>query len=407
MPKSKPNNPSIGNNASESKDSTKQICPLANNNCLVKKISGPDFVRVGNSAEYSVAEYTSATDIESCKEKVKWRIECYSDSTMKKPIKVIEDCSVLPDVFNLRKDKLIITAIPNNWYCCIRVFAFVSTPVFTVSQITRIRIQPILLSEKYRDYNDDLNYGDYSTREFKKLYDPLLKKCREKYLPVCSQYPNCFADYLIEECLNKYCLPFESFISMNDSQLFEIFEKLVKSWSIFNREKIAVDLVKKVKESKGGEYKSPLLNKETKNQPSPKRLLDQVQEQFERQLNLHNGRLDQIEELNLIGFVRFNTRWEKFSGLGIILNGTQGYKIELLEYTCKQNRNYHAKIQMTIYDHFGLDVNDVKIDNPSEMRSHMKMDGFSFLVWFYLQRVRGYKPLTTIIENEYEIEGSY
>ncbi len=102
---------------------------------------------------------------------------------------------------------------------------------------------------------------------------------------------------------------------------------------------------------------------------------------------------------------------DKLSGLGILVNGTLGYKIEVISYTCLGPKKGEIRYRYTIYDHFGLDEQDLNLKDP---RPHMK--GYvnsitgsreSFLSWFYLQRVKGYKPVITEIVNEYTVSTEF
>ena len=102
---------------------------------------------------------------------------------------------------------------------------------------------------------------------------------------------------------------------------------------------------------------------------------------------------------------------DKLTGLGILCNGTLGYKIEVISYTCLGPKKGEIHYRYTIYDHFGLDEKDLSLTGT---RPHMKWhvntitnSRQSFLSWFYLQRVKGYKPVITKIVNEYTFSTEY
>ena len=101
---------------------------------------------------------------------------------------------------------------------------------------------------------------------------------------------------------------------------------------------------------------------------------------------------------------------DSLSGLGILFNGTLGYKVEVLSYTCLGPKKGEIRYRYTIYDHFGLDEQDVNLTDPREhMKWYVNILGSrqSFLSWFYLQRVKGYKPVVTEIVNEYTVSTEY
>lgn len=89
-----------------------------------------------------------------------------------------------------------------------------------------------------------------------------------------------------------------------------------------------------------------------------------------------------------------------FSGLGILVHGSEGYEVNLIDYKCIHNNKFQATIEVKIYDNFGLDKDDIKAGELG-----MIAEPFKFLSWFYLQRVRGYKPFRTRITYTDIIEG--
>ena len=63
------------------------------------------------------------------------------------------------------------------------------------------------------------------------------------------------------------------------------------------------------------------------------------------------------------------------------------------------NGKWKAKINLTLYDHFGLDEADI---NNNEYASSYP----GFYSWYILQHARGYKPFVTVIHIPvFEING--
>jgi hypothetical protein len=70
----------------------------------------------------------------------------------------------------------------------------------------------------------------------------------------------------------------------------------------------------------------------------------------------------------------------------------------------KENGDYEGKLKIVIYDHFGLDNEDVKPGSDGS-----RFDGFYY--WFMLQRWEGFhkefKPFVTVINKELHFKGNY
>lgn len=195
------------------------------------------------------------------------------------------------------------------------------------------------------------------------------------------------------------------------------------SWSkwtsIGSLETVAVELVKKVKNNKNNkknfnpiqdvkDYSHKDLNQAVKeydtdgNDKYQKTFFNQIAELIKK----YDGNILELKNIGLVGTARYNTTWAQMSGLGIILNGTESYRIEIINYKCLEKK-FIVEIDVKIYDNFGLDKNDITVTNKDEMRGHMKKFPYEFLSWFYLQRVRGYAPFRTVMEYTDIIEGEF
>jgi len=60
---------------------------------------------------------------------------------------------------------------------------------------------------------------------------------------------------------------------------------------------------------------------------------------------------------------------------------------------------YKVEYQVTLWDHFGLGVNDIQIDKPAGYLD-------CFRAWFLLQHFRGYKPFITKITFDRDFKGN-
>lgn len=306
--------------------------------------------------------------------------------------------------------ELQINSIPEGWHCKIRVIPYVVAPDSSVRQVTDIRIKSRVLAERYRGNTDDLRHGDYSIGRFRPLYAGAREICmrnRENLIgPVLPAGVGSLPK-VRRMIANQLCPTFEEFVAMSDDEHFAHFQSLIETFSTGSLQIVGVDLVNAVRDSRGGAYRNPTLNREVRDQPSPRRLLEQVQEQLTTQLREHNGDLKMLADFRLQGFVRFDTFWERARGLGILIHDTEGYRVDLVDYTCLPNRRYRARVRVQLFDHFGLDEADVRIDRPGQAPIHMQLAPLGFISWFYLQRVRNFRPVKVITENFYEIDGEY
>jgi hypothetical protein len=62
----------------------------------------------------------------------------------------------------------------------------------------------------------------------------------------------------------------------------------------------------------------------------------------------------------------------------------------------RTDNNYEATYEITLWDHFGLDLNDIRKFNFWA----------GFRAWFILQHLRGYKPFITKVQFEKTFTGN-
>ena len=79
----------------------------------------------------------------------------------------------------------------------------------------------------------------------------------------------------------------------------------------------------------------------------------------------------------------------KLTGLQILINDTEQTQIKLLNFQIDPaTQIWVADIEVTIYDHFGLDKHDALVYQGNHR---------AFAAWWILQHKRNYKPFTTKI----------
>ncbi|WP_254412208.1 DUF3289 family protein [Dyadobacter diqingensis] len=172
-------------------------------------------------------------------------------------------------------------------------------------------------------------------------------------------------------------------------------------------------MIDKFARSEGGEYSNTDLTSAGKNHKSTRRFIDNINTSLAFELTkdpdfvkkqgilkyIVNGEEQQRKDIP-------SPTWdEKFTGLGIAVNDTWGYDVKIESFTIdKVSRSYQAKISVKIFDHFGLDANDI---DPKIKPVFAALSGFR--AWFVLQHSKKYckKPFVTIVNFEESINGTY
>ena len=94
----------------------------------------------------------------------------------------------------------------------------------------------------------------------------------------------------------------------------------------------------------------------------------------------------------------FNTDNDLKQGLQICVNGLWGNEIIVKSYTC-DGLNYSGTLTFTLYDHFGLDTDDIN--------AHGAKPGF--VSWYILQHYTDYKgkyrPFLTLMSFDVPFSG--
>jgi len=130
----------------KSKDSKPE--DIANKSCRiirVEKVTGPKEITIGKSATYEITKYNRDDLTDAEKKKVKWKVEIYDDCNSTTSIRNIDDCSTVPDVFEIQNDKLIIKKVPDFWTCCIKVYPYMEIPTIAVRQVSKIDKKELFL----------------------------------------------------------------------------------------------------------------------------------------------------------------------------------------------------------------------------------------------------------------------
>ena len=178
---------------------------------------------------------------------------------------------------------------------------------------------------------------------------------------------------------------------------------------------------KKVYQTSADHYTDSRLTDAVFKDESTQRFMKLIKEKFYRGIAKSNGelaslKLDIKEDELPRPFFPFKS--DLGSGLTFALNDTWGFKVTLLNYRYDAvTKKYWAKLKFDVFDHFGLDKDDVEkfgsMENvqeragklaPVALDSTCQQAADGFCSWFILQYKRGYKPFVTMMSKEIEIE---
>ena len=177
---------------------------------------------------------------------------------------------------------------------------------------------------------------------------------------------------------------------------------------------VAQDMVDCFLSGNGGTYSNEILTQKAKNQEDSERYIDETTKIINDWIKDNNGNISGLEYnasnrsssvmvSNMTNNVKPPTYEDKFSGLGICVDGTYGNQFEITSYKF-DGVNYEYTIKYTIYDIFGLDEND--ISNEDRLMDFGIFAGFR--AWYILQHYDeyggNYKPFITYIEFEETIQ---
>lgn len=219
-------------------------------------------------------------------------------------------------------------------------------------------------------------------------------------------------------------------ISIDDEGLlWNKFKDMVQD--IFSSGKLEANIlmmVDKMKQNKGGIYENSDLTDAILANPATSSYCQNVEDYIAEQLKTNFSKLDMAEDkepyfalmkngkidhfYNVKNQRRaklFNSpaytwkkNWNIFRGETIALNDIWATEVILKEVKFNGD-DYTAKYEVTLWDHFGLDIPDVDII-LSQGKVYAILAGFR--AWFVLQHLWGYKPLLTRMNFTKEFSGN-
>ena len=190
---------------------------------------------------------------------------------------------------------------------------------------------------------------------------------------------------------------------------------LCKTTSTGALQQVVLDMIDHFMGGSGSDYSNDILTEKVIEHDSTKSYKDSIISEIKEILSNNKGNISalkydvlsrdqhplilQMNEQDIYEPV-FNTTIDKIQGLTICLNSLWANEIKITQYNVSQNY-YSGTLKFTLYDHFGLDINDVE--------TNKEFKGFS--AWYILQHSKkyqgAYRPFVTIIEFEVPFSGSF
>jgi hypothetical protein len=191
-----------------------------------------------------------------------------------------------------------------------------------------------------------------------------------------------------------------------------------------NNKRIIAEWQRQVYQTSADHYTDSRLTDAVFKEETTQSLISVVKRLLDEALRDVNGDISRLSLNNYIRQFKIKRPQFPFSsdmlhGLTFALNDTWGFKVTLLNYRYDATtKKYWAKLKFDVFDHFGLDKDDVEkfgsMENvqdrlgklaPVVPYSFCQEAADGFCSWFILQYKRGYKPFVTMMSKEIEIEG--
>ncbi len=191
-------------------------------------------------------------------------------------------------------------------------------------------------------------------------------------------------------------------------------ETLCRTTSTGDLQDVVLDMVGKFIQGAGDDYSNDDLTVAAKEHSSTKEYVDGVIAQIKSLLSTYNGDITKLAYTasnrtsnplvkrmkdKKINQPVFNTASDKINGLTMCVNGLWGNEIIVETYSF-DGTSYSCKLRFTLYDHFGLDTEDIN--------KYGELVGFRD--WYILQHFKNYsgayKPFVTKMSFTKTFSGS-
>jgi len=210
------------------------------------------------------------------------------------------------------------------------------------------------------------------------------------------------------------------FWDTSDENLFKAFEDWATLCYSYGKMQGNIErMIAKFKRNEGGIYEDPILTDDIAKHEETLEYCTNLEDFIAEKIKNSNGKLSDIIEKKIDftydhrgkrgkttaenkNFAKptFGKLKDTIKGETIALNDIWATEVNIIgvEY---EKTNYKIKYQVTLWDHFGLDITDIEA-----LPNTIPIAKEAFAVWFALQHLRGYKPFITKMTFEKEFSGS-
>ncbi len=404
---------------------------------LVKKLEGPfsedgskkvEELIMGNTYIYKATEYNNGDNDKLTN--THWSVELNNDGKLKQ----------LKQSDAYEKDGVICFKYTPEKAENIRMYAWCQGASKDVCVEVPVVSFPFVIARSVRRAGvcKGTNGIDYTREDIKNLnisypaQKALLKqKLENGYDDLGIEYddenPNEVADYLNKknEIVNDALEYIEEYNNYSDSELFDIMRNDLDDWALGDLDDNLLKMIDffKSNASTSNRYEDKRLTNAIANHERTKSFIEGFSPLLERDINKNAHSLNQLKVKDIVHqFIKNDYNPEdggnpavlgiiglqnlkaliydnRFNGLGISVDGTQAYNIELTDFKLINNQ-YEGEFLLEIFDHFGLDSSDILKDE--KYIRHQE----EFICWYMLQHLRGYKPFITYIPLKYKFKGT-
>ncbi|WP_282038723.1 DUF3289 family protein [Saccharicrinis aurantiacus] len=210
------------------------------------------------------------------------------------------------------------------------------------------------------------------------------------------------------------------FWDTSDENIFKAFEDWATACYAYGEMQGNIKrMIAKFKRNEGGIYEDPVLTKDIANHKSTLEYCSNLEDFIAEKIKTSKGKLSEIIETDVdydynargnrgkttakgAKFAKptFGSFKDTLKGETIALNDIWATEVHVSEVEF-DNDNYKMKYEVTLWDHFGLDITDIE-DIPNTVPLAKE----AFAAWFALQHLRGYKPFITKITFNKEFNGN-
>lgn len=197
----------------------------------------------------------------------------------------------------------------------------------------------------------------------------------------------------IKDKEKEYWKKHDDVFEKKDTELFDMMEDLFTDTSMFDLEKIGLDMCNKFNKGVRGNYSDKKLMGHVFDSEEFRKYHDRIKRTIDAVIYGETADLKFLDDKKSLYIPRmsFGGLWHNAVGLGITIHQVYATKIELINYFCNVNKKYWTgTFRYTLYDHFGLDWNDIVL-HGEDVKPWLDT-GDNFKAWYILQRYRNSKP---------------